>query len=728
MKDSKIFFGPGSYPFSLTKDDDPKIFLQRERSRVLELKGNGGNSSETIVLHLIPTPTSSEATLPPFFNRDWTDHQEANTKVMGATNSPFLLDPISKKVESPSFLKTEIYQTTQNTKKEIKKVIHLHQDLWESKRNIVQCRLLANMGQYTRRIFARKTHARKINATFAMEFLEDHHLWGATRAKHYYGLFWNNNSRFNNDDDEQVLVAVATFSNRRKVIRGGVSHRSHELLRFCTRRDTTVVGGISKLIQAFVQDYQPDDLVTVVDRDWGGGSGWHSIGFETVEILDPNIMVVNPNNKEQLGIRRHLVGAGVSHDNPNMGRLGLVPEILEQLNQTTSAEDALEVLELHGHFPVYDSGVERLIKIVAQKSETEGMSATSLWDNSEPKYSSVYYSDNRGIAHLLKFAAVKPIGSAAESTPCYLSLTEREYLKSWRSSSRSTSSCPPQRLFAMPSTLDPTATVEICDRGNGWRTMGIHGGVTKSIFHSIFKVDPITQHVEPTVVVLEYVKTMLAAFLGATNTSPRTKPSMRSAHLGVASGTLLRLLAHHFPESQHVAVEIDNGVVAALERLLPPFSSNIEIRQEDALFFGRLSSYENDTIFPFDVVFMDVFDEKLLHPPSFYSNEYLKHLYEVVLNKTGIVVCNLHSGGKKRDACIQAAYQAYSEVFPRVLLFDSVDSRPNGGNTILVASPCAALSVKEMQRSVEQYNQQDNDAIFSFDVKARLGSPRHVKG
>ena len=108
-----------------------------------------------------------------------------------------------------------------------------------------------------------------------MEFLQSNHLWGATRAKYYYGLFERC------PQGNLVAVAVATFSSRRKVFRKDRIYRSHELLRYCSLRDTTVVGGISKLCKKFIQEAAPDDIVTVVDRDWGCGSGWHSMSFET---------------------------------------------------------------------------------------------------------------------------------------------------------------------------------------------------------------------------------------------------------------------------------------------------------------------------------------------------------------------------------------------------------------------------------------------------------------
>jgi len=283
-------------------------------------------------------------------------------------------------------------------------MIHLHEDVWRAKTEIVRCRLMTRLGHVSSRIFARKTTVQRIDAPTAMGFLEQHHLWGATKAKYYYGLFSKNNK-------EGELVAVATFSSRRKVIRGGQPHRSHELVRFCARRDGVVVGGITKLIKAFTLDQKPDDIITVVDRDWGPGDGWHQLGFETVHVMPPLVMAVSSD-----GTRRHLVGAGIRNEEAaaaSKGRTGLPSFVLSALEKCGNKPDAaIACLSRHHFYPVYDTGVERLIMVVpnslsATHTENKGsqeLNATMLWESSVPSYAKAYYSTNPGIFSLLKQA------------------------------------------------------------------------------------------------------------------------------------------------------------------------------------------------------------------------------------------------------------------------------------------------------------------------------------
>ena len=153
--------------------------------------------------------------------------------------------------------------------------VRLHCDCWQKHRDIVQSRILALLGQ-SKRIHGRKTQVRRIDKATADFFLETNHLQGSVLGKVRYGLFLQ--------DD---LVAVASFSGARKCVRGGQVYRSFELLRFANKCHHTVVGGLDKLIQHFITNHQPDDLMTYADRDWSDGRGYRKIGFVGSEITDP---------------------------------------------------------------------------------------------------------------------------------------------------------------------------------------------------------------------------------------------------------------------------------------------------------------------------------------------------------------------------------------------------------------------------------------------------------
>jgi hypothetical protein len=548
-------------------------------------------------------------------------------------------------------------------------IIHLHQDVWQVKGDIVRCRLLVRCGR-GQRIFARKTKSRRISSNQAIPFLQQNHLWSATKAKYYYGLFVNKN------DEHEPLVAVASLSARRKVARNGISHRSHELLRFCSLRNVTVVGGISKLLKAFTIDHEPDDIVTVVDRDWGSGDGWHSLGFTTVHVMPPLIMVVDVE-----GVRRHLVGAGIQHEDDegtttNHDRLGLPHRVLEQLSGISESEPAYECLLQHGFFPVYDAGVERLflpiIDSAAARQRNDSLyTPMSLWEKSVPSYTTSYYSCNSGIVALLKHAETM-------DCPPEDSVEEHASMESWQCTTTVSS----HLIWEAPSMLDPTATLEIRQRQHGWHTMGIVGGMTKSIYHGVYQVDG-DGRIDPEAVgPSEYLRTMASLAVSATMGREDTNYPSRFLHFGLGAGSLVRLLAHSIPESKHVAVELDTTVVTAANDLGLVQPPNQRIVAGDALAYCRLDDSEE----PFDCICIDVFDGNNRLPSDFYSISFLERLRDTLLENDGHVIHNFHTGNAKLSRQLEDAVTAYRSVFPNCHVVSSLDSKPNGGNTVILAS------------------------------------------
>jgi hypothetical protein len=396
-----------------------------------------------LLLHLIPSPTSLETCIPAGVTQYMTDHPH---HVLSN------LFPDKKRTQSTASTKsitsddTIIVHPTSNVQ-----MIHLHQDIWDQERtkSIVQSRLLFRLNamiptttttttsveHQPRRLYARQTVVRRIDFPTARDFLWHHHLWGSTTyTKYSYGLYdttatkpcrSNINNNNNNDDEdhcdgttkyEPPLVAVATFSSRRHVRRGvGLEqriYRSHELIRTCSCRNMSIVGGISKLISAFVKDQNVDDIVTVIDRDWGiGQSNWYTLGFRTVVTMLPIPMVIHGKD----GRRRHLIGAGIQcEDDPNKDtdqmdtqfiRYGLPRMVVAELETISSYEEAVQCLHRHEYFLTYDAGVERLLLLTSKQHDQEYVQ--SLWNSSIPQYTNVHYSSISGIDAIIRHVATR---------------------------------------------------------------------------------------------------------------------------------------------------------------------------------------------------------------------------------------------------------------------------------------------------------------------------------
>lgn len=181
-------------------------------------------------------------------------------------------------------------------------VIHLWDDVARQKPDVVASRLRALAGESVR-IPARLTVARRIDKPTTMAFLEQNHLQVAIPAKYKYGL-WLPKRYFRvlpsdflatqTPNVDELLVAVATFSHPRTIPRDGQPFRSYELVRFANRLNCTVVGGLDKLLKAFVTEHNPDDVMTYADRDWSEGRSYERLGFERVGETEPLLFWVRP--------------------------------------------------------------------------------------------------------------------------------------------------------------------------------------------------------------------------------------------------------------------------------------------------------------------------------------------------------------------------------------------------------------------------------------------------
>lgn len=147
------------------------------------------------------------------------------------------------------------------------RVVHIWEDQWMVKQEIVQSRIRSLMG-LSRRLHARNMQVKRIDKPTAAAFLDTHHLQGATGAYYKIGMF-----------DAGELIAVATFSKARIMQDKVVPYRSYEWERFATAGDLSIRGGLAKLLAFFIAEVHPAHLMTYIDKDWSKGQGFKAVGF-----------------------------------------------------------------------------------------------------------------------------------------------------------------------------------------------------------------------------------------------------------------------------------------------------------------------------------------------------------------------------------------------------------------------------------------------------------------
>lgn len=138
-------------------------------------------------------------------------------------------------------------------------LVHVFEDEWIYKKDIVKSILLSKLGIYTKRLYARNCTLLKLNNKEIRTFIGYNHIQGNTKAKDYYCLFHNNE-----------LVSVASVGKNR-------FHKdSYELIRYCNKLNYSVIGGFSKLLSAIKQDYT--QLYSYTDLRYFNGSIYQKFG------------------------------------------------------------------------------------------------------------------------------------------------------------------------------------------------------------------------------------------------------------------------------------------------------------------------------------------------------------------------------------------------------------------------------------------------------------------
>jgi hypothetical protein len=143
------------------------------------------------------------------------------------------------------------------------------EDDWNYRRDIVRSMVLNKLGIVDRRIYARKCEIREVeDISVIRDFLNANHIQGYVGSNIKLGLFENGE-----------LVALMTFGCLRRVLGHSSSQGEYELLRLCSRINTSVIGGASKLFKFFINKYQPTKVVSFSDSSRSSGNIYQKLGF-----------------------------------------------------------------------------------------------------------------------------------------------------------------------------------------------------------------------------------------------------------------------------------------------------------------------------------------------------------------------------------------------------------------------------------------------------------------
>ena len=76
---------------------------------------------------------------------------------------------------------------------------------------------------------------------------------------------------------------------------GGKEHKQQwELVRFCNKLNTRVVGGASKLLNYFIKNYNPESIVSFSMNDISDGGLYKTMGFIADENISQSYWYIDP--------------------------------------------------------------------------------------------------------------------------------------------------------------------------------------------------------------------------------------------------------------------------------------------------------------------------------------------------------------------------------------------------------------------------------------------------
>jgi len=158
------------------------------------------------------------------------------------------------------------------------RLIHVYEDNWIYKQEIVKSRILNLLNKTPNKIYARKCEIKEVsNNKLVRDFLEKNHVQGFVGSNIKIGLFYSGE-----------LVSLMTFGNLRRTMGQKSEKGYYEMFRFCNKLNTGVIGGASRLFKFFVKNYDPKEVISYADRSWSQGELYKNLGFKLVGKTKPN--------------------------------------------------------------------------------------------------------------------------------------------------------------------------------------------------------------------------------------------------------------------------------------------------------------------------------------------------------------------------------------------------------------------------------------------------------
>ena len=158
-------------------------------------------------------------------------------------------------------------------------LIHIFEDEWLYKRDIVKSNIRYLLHKNINRIYGRKCIIKVLDKDDTKCFLDKNSIKEISIPSINYGLIY---------DGE--IVSIMSFKN--------IRNKTYELMVFCNLLNTTITGGFAKLLKSFISDFNPSCIVSYVDKRWDNGELFDDNGFKHIRDKNPDYSYIIGHKRE----------------------------------------------------------------------------------------------------------------------------------------------------------------------------------------------------------------------------------------------------------------------------------------------------------------------------------------------------------------------------------------------------------------------------------------------
>lgn len=177
-------------------------------------------------------------------------------------------------------------------------LLHFFEDELLKKYSIVESMIKEKLNLDNNEISVEECIVKEVESKLSKEFLDINHIQGNVYSGVKLGLFYNNE-----------LVSLMTFSKLRNIMGSrSRNNNEYELLRFCNKLNTKIIGASIKIYDYFKIYYKPSTVIGYANRRYSKGELYVGLNFDFEKYTPPTYWyIVGKERKHKLLYKKDIL-------------------------------------------------------------------------------------------------------------------------------------------------------------------------------------------------------------------------------------------------------------------------------------------------------------------------------------------------------------------------------------------------------------------------------------